>query len=266
MYQSVIGPDNCTSFGDPFSPLTSLWEPGIYTYTYRIRIPSEYMAAHDILRIELLDPDSWTDRSNGNYAIITHTETAVALGYPSTEKATAEWNPALFDNAFIDTVESDVIGGNLNGLSVTAEMINPVWFLRLESHFGECSAPFSYDPANNNVTRYELYYYRDNGDTVERVDLSAYTGSVIPLTGMAFSPPHFIMETLLHTISIRLSAQDRAWTGMGYGLLPSLHKKSGSHFGCWRQMGIIRGKRPLRTTTTPITQLTGIILFISLFS
>ncbi len=177
MYQSVIGPDNCTSFGDPFSPLTSMWEPGIYTYTYRIRIPSEYMAAHDILRIELLDPDSWTDRSNGNYAIITHTETAVAHGYYSpTEEATALWNPAFFDNAFIDTGEIDVIGANVNGLTVTAEMINPIWFLRLESHFGECSAPFSYDPAHNNVTRYALYYYRDNGDTVERVDLSAYTG------------------------------------------------------------------------------------------
>lgn len=62
--QSVFGPKICSSNGDPFSPDLPDWSPtsesakyrGLYSYEYRILIPSDY--PDDIIRVELFDPDS----------------------------------------------------------------------------------------------------------------------------------------------------------------------------------------------------------------
>ncbi len=52
----AMGPESCTNMGDAFSPAKSPWDNGLYTYTYRIRIPADY--PHDVVRVELFDPDS----------------------------------------------------------------------------------------------------------------------------------------------------------------------------------------------------------------
>ncbi len=57
--QRCFGPNSCTGYGDPFSPLNSPWEPGLYSYRYRIYIPRDYEAqAGNIVRVEIFDADS----------------------------------------------------------------------------------------------------------------------------------------------------------------------------------------------------------------
>ena len=182
-YQAVYGPYLCPTYGDPFSTLNSPWEPGIYTYTYRIMIPPDYVAGHDTLRIELLDPDSWA--APGDSADVTHTVTAVDAGMDSVEYNIRANSSNQSRDSLVDTGERDLIGDVINGITVTEEMINPWWFVRMDVHYGHGASPGDgqcgnispYNMDYNSETRYQLYYYRDNGDgTVERVELSTYTG------------------------------------------------------------------------------------------
>ncbi|MCA9978195.1 MAG: Tad domain-containing protein, partial [Anaerolineales bacterium] len=78
--QSIFGPNICTSYGDPFSPFNSAWEPGAYTYHYRILLPPDY--PDDVLRIELFDPDSINQSGDRDDVVFS----AVATGI----------NPTLF--------------------------------------------------------------------------------------------------------------------------------------------------------------------------
>ncbi|MCB0036960.1 MAG: Tad domain-containing protein, partial [Anaerolineales bacterium] len=60
--QAVFGPNSCTRLGDPFTPINSPWEPGVYSYRYRILIPASY--DKDIVRVELFDTDSFNQSNN----------------------------------------------------------------------------------------------------------------------------------------------------------------------------------------------------------
>lgn len=175
--QAVFGPSSCTSFGDPFSPAQSPFRGDRgrpYTYNYRILIPPDY--PHDIVRVELFDPDSM------NQALNTHTvqrsQTAVNRGLPLfanlTCSDTTRQQPCL-----IDTGER-----NLSG--VTFDTINPFWFVRIDenrsgtfnSNTG-CAMPSSYQTQHNTQTTYELFYWAQNPDgTLVRIDLATYTGQV----------------------------------------------------------------------------------------
>jgi hypothetical protein len=72
--QAVFGPLSCSSFGDPFSPLNPTWVggeeyTGLYTYRYRINIPADY--PHDVVRVELFDPDSINKLNNSGSSYTT---------------------------------------------------------------------------------------------------------------------------------------------------------------------------------------------------
>lgn len=183
-YQSVLGPNSCTSLGDPFTPITSPWEPGLYSYQYRIHIPADY--DEDIVRVELFDPDSFNQSDNS--ALITHSQrwytTQQNLGNNPPLSETLSCPSSDRRNACI--IETKELTKNCNAAQrdnpdiFCAEdiaLINPYWFLRVDENRTSCGTPSSYDTSVNTTTRFELYYYRELPDnTIIKTPLSSYTG------------------------------------------------------------------------------------------
>lgn len=177
--QSIFGPNICTDFGDPFSPWNSQWAPGVYKYQYRILIPSTYPS--DIVRVELFDPDSINQSANS--AAVGHTITAINLGKPAVETKTCTLTSQR-DNCLLDTGERSLYNPNAG---VPEEILNYYWFMRIDENRGTgggngngtCGQPANYTPVYNTQTLYQLYYYAQNSDgTIQRIDLSRYTGQV----------------------------------------------------------------------------------------
>ncbi len=173
--QGIHGPKTCTDFGDPYSPLNSVWAPGLYTYTYRIRIPDNYPS--DIIRVELFDPDTINNAVAST--IITHTDTAVANGLPITQTLSCLPNDQK-DACLVDTGENLLVG-------VDQEQINPFWIVRVDENRGYgpddgngvCGQPTYYTPVYNTQTAYKLYYQADAGGGItQTVNLATYTGQV----------------------------------------------------------------------------------------
>src|SRR5207302_1603332 len=55
--QSIFGPDQDTSFGDPYTTPNSAWYSELYgAYTYRVRVPQSY--PYSKVRVEVFDPDT----------------------------------------------------------------------------------------------------------------------------------------------------------------------------------------------------------------
>ncbi len=174
--QIVFGPDICSRFGDPYSPLAPDWPDwyldtnanyqGLSTYQYRILIPPDY--PHDVVRIELFDPDS-INRLNES-ATITHTAAAIALGEPITETlscSAVDINPCL-----INTGERD--------LGLPIDEINPWWFVRLdENRMPPCGNAGYYAPQYNTQTQYDLHFFaRQLDETIVKIPLAQYIGQV----------------------------------------------------------------------------------------
>jgi hypothetical protein len=174
----LFGPDICTAFGDPFSPHNSVWAPGSYTYTYRIRIPADY--PHDTLRVELFDPDSINKDGTSDYIVFS--DLAQSLNPtqfpPGTHLRTCS-NRNRKDACQILTGELTLVGSHRD---LTIELINPFWFVLVDENRGtgtpgQCGAPSSYTPSRNTATLYELYYYVAAAPgSATRMDLAAYTG------------------------------------------------------------------------------------------
>ncbi len=183
--QSVFGPNICVDYGDPFSPLNSPWEPGSYTYQYRIYIPPNYPS--DIVRVELFDPDSINQAANTH--VVLRSDAAINQGglAPTANKTCGVngGSSTQKNNCLLRTNEIDSSGTPIGGLSL--DQVNPFWFVRIDENRGagaapgngHCGSPGGYDPRYNTATLYQLYYYRENPDgTVSRIDLSSYTGQV----------------------------------------------------------------------------------------
>lgn len=185
--QAVFGPNSCSSMGDPFSPLNPNWQPtsesatfrGLYTYRYRILVPGDYTSRHNVVRVELFDPDSINQLNNDGSrftATVAHTEPWIASGRPAAEQrscTSANLNPCL-----IDTREDEELG-------LPLDSVNPWWFVRIdENRTGNgtgsgCGAPGSYDPRLNTQTRYELSYFAQNSDgSIVQIPIARYTGQV----------------------------------------------------------------------------------------
>lgn len=174
--QAVFGPKSCTSYGDPYSPLNSVWEPGFFTYKYRILIPPNYPS--DIVRVELFDPDSV------NNSIMSTTfnfsQIAVDMGYPITSTAVCpedQRHPCV-----VETEETNMLSTHPE---LSYDQINPFWMIRidenrgagLEDGDGRCKAPYEYTPRYNTQTKYELFYNApDQNHVVETILLASYTG------------------------------------------------------------------------------------------
>ena len=184
--QGIFGPHICTRFGDPFSPLKSVWAPNSYTYHYRILIPDDYPS--DVLRVELFDPDSINAADNN--AIVSYSNNANALDpatFPlspvsETCSSTEQKNPCLIETGELALV--DPIGPP----PVELDQVNPFWFVRIDENRGngppypgdgQCvmGKPDSYDAGYNTATLFELFYYVQNNDgTIAKVALANYTG------------------------------------------------------------------------------------------
>lgn len=181
--QSLFGPSICTNYGDPFSPINSVWYPGSYTYHYRILIPQDYPS--DILRVELFDPDSINQAANTH--AVSYSATAHALNpsaFPlGTQNKTCS-STQQKNNCLIPTGEASLV--NPTGTPpVELDQVNPFWFVRIDENRGAgaapgngtCGEPSSYNPAFNTNTLYQLFYYAQNNDgTITKIPLANYTG------------------------------------------------------------------------------------------
>ncbi len=195
--QSVFGPNICTSYGDSFSPLNSVWAPGEYTWKYRIYIPPDYN--HDIVRVELFDPDSINTAENSHTVFFSATAIQYSLDNdpPDNRRFPAEgkvlncqehsvggnphqrWQPCVLRTGELDILEEDD--------SISLDQINPYWFVRIDENRGAgaghgngtCGTPSVYTPRYNTQTVFELFYYRQESDgTITRIPLASYTGQV----------------------------------------------------------------------------------------
>jgi hypothetical protein len=174
--QAIFGPKSCTAFGDPYSPLNSIWAPGSYTYKYRIFIPPTYSS--DIVRIELFDPDSINNAITST--IFTHSDIAIDNEYPLTETATCENDQR--DPCVFSTEETDLLEA---GLGLSYDQINPFWMIRIDENRGsgdedgngQCNIPEEYTPRYNTQTRFILSYNAQDDDGLpQSIHLASYTG------------------------------------------------------------------------------------------
>ncbi len=210
--QSVFGPQICTRFGDPFTPFTTddLGTPNpwrtdfssLYSYRYRIGIPSTYEADNgtSIVRIELFDPDSINAPATSQFQIV-HT-----LAYSNVNNlganfiegpfTCAQFNPTdtRVNTCIVETCE---YAGQTNGPNACAgrtqisnlDQINPFWFMRVDENRGQGAPPGNgqcgttppavYTPGFNTQTEFNLRYFRRQPDgTLENVTLATYTAQV----------------------------------------------------------------------------------------
>jgi Flp pilus assembly protein TadG len=179
--QGIFGPDACTHMGDPFSPLNSVWAPGPYTYTYRIYIPPNYN--HDVVRVELFDPDSIN--TNQNTFTIGRSNMAINNGLGAVDSKTCGTdggNSSRIQPCLLETDEESLVGSN----DIDIDQVNPYWFVRIDenrrpptSPGGSCGSPGSYTASLNTGTLYSLYYFAQSPDgTIARVPLVSYIGQI----------------------------------------------------------------------------------------
>lgn len=193
--QSIFGYNSCAPYGDPFSPgldplaanFRQQWRDSgaDRTYHYRILIPAGYN--HDIVRVELFDPDSINQpNNNGNNfsATVLHTTIAQQAGMPPSETRSCtgtQINPCL-----INTGEFTAVRPGYPNLtpSELLLLLNYFWFARIDENRGNGPAPgngtcgsFStYDPTYNTITQYELFYWQETPTGLVRTDLASYYG------------------------------------------------------------------------------------------
>ncbi|MDJ0756193.1 MAG: hypothetical protein QNJ45_21870 [Ardenticatenaceae bacterium] len=190
-YLMQFGPQICTGYGDPFSPFTSIYAPGSFTYRYEILISPDYETRNgtSIVRVELLDPDSMN--GNPGSTIITQTQAWLELNpsEPVTRTVSCtsnQKNPCVIHTCEWDQADGDRDNGSgscsdtLATLTDTAT-INPFWVLRIDenrgtgggSGNGTCGQPGSYSENYNTTTLFELYYWQNDQ---QRTPLAFYTG------------------------------------------------------------------------------------------
>jgi hypothetical protein len=194
--QSVFGPNICTSFGDPFSPWNSEFYDGPYTWQYRIYIPPDY--SHDVVRVEIFDPDSINQAENTHRVYFSDVARQIDPdNFPIEGKdmtcstSGGQWAPShQYQPCVLETGELDLLNENLYpdlDPRPTLEQINPYWFVRIDENRGagaghgdgSCAMPGSYTARYNTQTIFELFYYAQSGDgNLERNNLARYTGQV----------------------------------------------------------------------------------------
>ncbi len=185
--QALFGPRICTSYGDPYSPWSSRYTPGPYTYQYRIFVPSDYEANANtsLVRVEILDPDSIN--SPDSQANIIHTQRWLAKnpGKPLAELkscSSTQVNPCLITTCEWSGSQTGC-AANVNETDVN--LVNPFWFVRIDENRGaggndgndSCDVPSSYTTQYNTSTQFALYYFKQNPDgTLSKAPLASYTG------------------------------------------------------------------------------------------
>ncbi|HSM58636.1 MAG TPA: Tad domain-containing protein [Candidatus Sulfomarinibacteraceae bacterium] len=176
--QFILGPDSCTTYGDPVSPERSTASPHVPNadpahldgiYRYRIRITDSYTRTN-IVRVELFDPDSVNldNRLSG----VDYTNSWDGGG----GSGTGDCSGHAGQPCVIET------GENIN-----ARTQNPYWFVRVDENYDDECNPVSNGDGSHTVTQFELYYYDDG----ERVPWATYTddNSRTNLTDMKWVTP-----------------------------------------------------------------------------
>ena len=167
--QMVVGPQGSTTCGDPYSPLSSPYHPGSYTYQYRIRIPDDY--SHNVVRVEIFDPDSYNAIA-GSFTI-SHTNLAIANGFPVTSSVSCpssnRTNTCLADTGEV-TLTNSLPGTDLYS-------INLHWIKRVDRNYPpSCSPTASYSDSYNTSTFYELFYLAEVATGTIHIPLVNYMG------------------------------------------------------------------------------------------
>ena len=183
--QSVFGPDICTSYGDPFTPVNP-WVNRPYTYRYRIGIPDDYeaKAGTNILRVELFDPDSVNAPQSNSFQIV-HTDVfsdanpSIGQIEPPTTCTNGQINACLKQTCEWDDQSCSGVTGQ------PLDNSNPFWFVRVDENRGQgggngngsCGQPSSYTVEYNTELQFRLRYFRRAPDgTLADVPLATYTG------------------------------------------------------------------------------------------
>ncbi|MBK8906060.1 MAG: hypothetical protein IPM53_33080 [Anaerolineaceae bacterium] len=180
--QGIFGPGSCTHMGDPYSPLQSAWASGPYTYTYRIYIPPDY--GHDIVRVELFDPDSMNVATNN--PTINRSNIAINNGLGAVDGTkvcgTNGGSSSRTEPCLLRTDELNLVD---NAPHLDLDQVNPYWFVRIDENRisnnpptnTSCGTPGSYQTTANTQTRYSLSYFAENPDgTVAKIPLVDYFG------------------------------------------------------------------------------------------
>jgi hypothetical protein len=166
--QGIFGPSSCTHMGDPYSPVNSPWASGLYTYTYRIYIPQDYN--HDVVRVELFDPDSINNTSN-DFLIFRSAIATNVGGLPSTDQRSCANQPGgsqyPSQPCLIRTDELGLVSDDPSDVPyIELDQVNPYWFVRIdENRRGPgsdgitCVTPNTYDARYNTQTSYTLAYF-----------------------------------------------------------------------------------------------------------
>ena len=195
--QSIYGPNICTDFGDPFSPINSTYAPGPYSYRYRIYIPADYITT--TVRVELFDPDSINNSSNSGTMIHTDYWLTATGSLSATAPIACTLYPDSLQNrtCIVPTCEWDGDtstdyrnacgdGATVAGGQEDENAVNPFWYFRVDENAGGGTAPGdgscvsrngNYDESFNTATTFELYYFRELPDgSLIRTPLASYTG------------------------------------------------------------------------------------------
>lgn len=179
--QGIFGPGSCTHMGDPFSPLVSDWASGPYTYTYRIYIPPDY--GHDIVRVELFDPDSMNIGTNT--VTINRSNIAINNGLGAVATKTCGTNGGDSSRVQPCLLRTDELNLVTSSPNLDLDQVNPYWFVRIDENRisnnppanTSCGSPGSYSTNANTQTRYSLSYFAQNADgTIAKIPLVDYFG------------------------------------------------------------------------------------------
>jgi hypothetical protein len=175
---ALMGPDACTAAGDAVSP-GPLWNPNWIeqegVFRFRLDIPPDY--PHDVVRVELFDPDSINQITNTH--TISYTQRRINAGYPATALLSCD-SEEQQDTCLIPTCELE---GQCAGApsTVPLDLSNPFWLVRVDENRGsetpgQCGLPEVYDPSLNTETRFELFHFEDENRSALRTPLASYTG------------------------------------------------------------------------------------------
>jgi len=184
----VLGPQICTAWGDPFSPISPTWPAtswlnpldftGVYTYQFRIRIPADY--PDNVVRVELLDPDSMNQAENETQVIYSQVaQTLDPANFPANPVQMSCSSGYQKSTCAIPTGEKSLVDIN----NITIDHINPLWFMRMDENRGngtnQCANLSGYTPETNTQTRFTLSYYRiGQTGSPEQFIMGRYTGQV----------------------------------------------------------------------------------------
>jgi Flp pilus assembly protein TadG len=197
--QFIMGPDSCTTHGDPISsnygtaagvPNTDLTHFND-SIRYRIRVPVETYTMTNRLRVELFDADSANYNQNVGASVI----------YSNYYRQIPDNGDPDGNGVVERSCATDSISGGANGQQCvfrieernTLERFNsnPLWFVRVDETYDSNCNPAPDDPSGNTVTEFRLYYL--DADGVER-EIAKYVESNHALTSTDmrwYSPPGF---------------------------------------------------------------------------